>query len=159
MIRSGRLNFLTALVLSLMIVPALSAFMAPASAAVVSAEDMLSVKRSYYADISPDGNWIAYTLSVPRDANEEAGGAYSELYLVSTRTGEILPFITGKVNIGSPLFSPDGRKVGFTMSRGEKAKTQVWMIPVNGGEAVQVTDSKTGAGTFRWLPDGRSRRR
>jgi dipeptidyl aminopeptidase/acylaminoacyl peptidase len=154
MIRSGRLNFLTALVLSLMIVPALSAFMAPASAAVVSAEDMLSVKRSYYADISPDGNWIAYTLSVPRDANEEAGGAYSELYLVSTRTGEILPFITGKVNIGSPLFSPDGRKVGFTMSRGEKAKTQVWMIPVNGGEAVQVTDSKTGAGTFRWLPDG-----
>ena len=149
----GRFDFLLALVLSLMIL-ALSAFQAPTSADVVSAEDMLSVKRTYYADISPDGRWIAYTLSVPRCAKEKAGRAYSELYLVSTKTGEILPFITGKVNVGSPRFSPDGKKIGFTMRRGEKAKTQVWMIPVDGGESVQVTSSKTGAGSFRWFPDG-----
>jgi dipeptidyl aminopeptidase/acylaminoacyl peptidase len=133
---------------------ALSAFHTPASADVVSAEDAISVKRTYYADISPDGRWIAYTLSVPRCAKEKAGGAYSELYLVSVKTGEILPFITGEVNVGSPRFSPDGKKIGFTMRRGEKAKTQVWMIPVDGGESVQVTGSKTGAGSFRWLSDG-----
>ena len=123
MFRSGRSNFPAALVLSLMI-PALFALQAPASADVVTAEDMLSIKSSYYADISPDGRWIAYTLSVPRCAKEKAGGAYSELYLVDTKTGEILPFITGKVNVGSPRFSPDGKKIGFTMRRGKKAKTR-----------------------------------
>jgi dipeptidyl aminopeptidase/acylaminoacyl peptidase len=137
-----------------LVLPALSVLTEAASAGVVTAGDMLSVKRSYYADISPDGAWIAYTLSVPRDANDEPGGAYSELYLVSTKTGEIRPFITGKVSVGSPRFSPDGKKIAFTMSRGEKAKTQVWMIPVDGGESVQVTDADTGAGSFRWLPDG-----
>ena len=46
MTRFGRFNFLLALVLSL-IIPALFAFQAPASADVVSAEDMLNVKRTY----------------------------------------------------------------------------------------------------------------
>jgi len=119
-----------------------------------SPEDALSYKSCYSVNISPNGEWIAYTVSVPRKADEEAGGAYSELYLVSVKTGEIRPFITGEVNVSSPRFSPDGTRIAFLMKRGKKAKTQVWMIPVDGGESVTVTKSKTGVSSFRWHPGG-----
>jgi len=120
-----------------------------------SPEDVLKFKRVSDAAISPSGEWIAYTVSVPRAATDEAGGAYNELYLVSVKTGEARPFITGKVNVGQPQWSPDGSRIAFLMSRGEKAKTQVWVIPLTGGEATKVTSSETGVATFRWHPDGK----
>lgn len=127
----------------------------PAAENVFSAEDVLRVKRSYGAVISPEGEWIAYTVSVQREACEEPGGAYSELYVVPVKTGEIRPFITGKVNVSSPRFSPDGKLIAFLTRRGKDSKRQVWMIPVDGGEAVRVTDSETDVSSFRWHPGGR----
>jgi len=117
-------------------------------------EDALAFKRVSEAAISPSGEWIAYTVSVPRAASDEAGGAWSELWLVSTKAGEPKPFITGKVNANGLRWRPDGTGLAFLMARGEKAKTQVWMIPAAGGEAVQVTGSETGVSTFRWRPAG-----
>jgi len=122
---------------------------------VFSPGDVLKLKTCTAAEISPDGKWVAYTVRVPRTADEEPGDAYSELYLVSAETGEIKPFITGKMNISSPRWSPDGSHIAFTTSRGEKAKTQVWVIPADGGEAWQVTNSETGVSTFRWHPSGK----
>lgn len=121
---------------------------------VFSPEDALSYKRCYEAAISPDGRWIAYTVIVQRKADDKAGGAYIELYLVSTKTGEVRPFITGEVSVRSVRWSPDGSKLAFRMSRGKKAKTQVWTIPVDGGEAAQVTNSETNVSYFRWHPKG-----
>ena len=131
-------------------------FLVPAalSAAVFAPEDALRLKRCISAAISPDGEWIAYTVEVPREPDEEPGPAYSELHLVSTGPGTVRPYITGKVNVLSPRFSPDGVRIAFLLRRGDKAKTQVWMIPVSGGESVPITKSKTGVSAFRWHPAG-----
>ncbi|NIM18819.1 MAG: prolyl oligopeptidase family serine peptidase [Candidatus Latescibacteria bacterium] len=126
------------------------------SSVVLSPEDVLSIKTCTSARISPDGKWIAYTVSVPREPGDEPGGSYSELHVVSVKTEESRPFITGKVSVSSPMWSPDGRTIAFLTRRGEKAKTQVWTIAVDGGEATQVTHSKTGVSTFRWHPSGKS---
>jgi dipeptidyl aminopeptidase/acylaminoacyl peptidase len=127
---------------------------AGAGGAPVSPEDVLYFKRPASAAMSPSGEWIAYTVSVPRTPADEAGRAYGELYVVSAKTGEARPFVAGKVNAGSPQWSPDGSRIAFLMARGEKAKTQVWMIPFRGGEARQVTSSETSVSTFRWHPAG-----
>lgn len=116
--------------------------------------DALNLKRIYEAAISPDGGLIAYTLWIPREAEAEPGPAYTELHLVSTASGESRPYVTGKVNVRSPRFSPDGEHIAFLMRRGEEAKTQVWAMPVHGGEALPVTKSKTSIGAFRWHPAG-----
>jgi dipeptidyl aminopeptidase/acylaminoacyl peptidase len=119
-----------------------------------SPEDVLSFKWCYELAISPSGEWIAYTISVPRAASDEPGGSYNELWLVSTTTGEQRPFITGKVNVHAPQFDASGERLMFLMAQGENAKTQVWMIPVGGGEAGQISSSETDISAFRWHPTG-----
>ena len=119
---------------------------------VFSEKDLLKLKSVTSAKIGPNGGWIAYTVSVPRKAADKPGSGYSELYLISTKTKEVRPYITGKVRVGSVSWRPDGSAVGFLTSRGEKAKTQVWMIPISGGEAKQLTHSKTSVSSFRWHP-------
>ena len=56
--------------------------------------------------------------------------------------------------MSNPSFSPDGRYLAFRMTRGDGAKSQVWAMPVDGGEAMAVTASKTGVSTFAWSHDG-----
>ena len=117
--------------------------------------DVLRIKSCSNVEISPDGCWIAYTVSVPRKVCEKPGSSYTELYLVSTKTNKVKPFITGKVSISSPQWSPDGSKIAFITKKNTNKNKQVWMIAVDGGEAVQVTKSKTSVSSFRWHPNGK----
>ena len=120
----------------------------------LTAEDILKMQYVTSAKISPDGQWVAYTRRVPRKATDEPGSAYSELHVLSLKTGESFPFITGKVNVHGIEWRPDGSSIAFLMSRGKKAKTQVWMIPLAGGEAIQITHSPTSVSEFHWNPNG-----
>lgn len=124
------------------------------AADVLSPKDVLMMKRVSSAVISPKGDWIAYTVSVPREATDRAGSAYNELYLISARTKDVRPFITGKENVSSVAWRPDGSALAFLTVRGENALSQVWMIPMEGGEAVQMTRSETGVSSFAWNPAG-----
>lgn len=154
LLRKDFQSILKKTVLLLVCVPFLFSYATTAND-VFSPQDVLKTKTCSNAQISPDGKWIAYRVRVPREANKKPGGAYSELYLISVKTGEVRPFIAGKVNVRSPLWSPDGSKIAFLTVRGEKARTQVWMIPVDGGEAVQVTHAKTSVSSFCWHPTGK----
>ncbi len=124
------------------------------SGTVLTPDDVLRIKTCSAAEISPDGKWIAYTVSVPREPSDEPGGSYSELYVISVETGTIRPFITGKFNVSSPRWSPDSSKIAFLTERGEKPSTQVWIIPADGGEAFQATKAETSVLDFRWHPAG-----
>jgi dipeptidyl aminopeptidase/acylaminoacyl peptidase len=123
---------------------------------VLTPEALLKVQRVTTAVISPNAESIAYVVDVPRSASDDPGASYNELHLYS-RTAKISrPFITGKVRVGAPAWSPDGSTIAFMMRRGEKAQTQVWMIPLAGGEAVQITQAEEGVLGFRWHPSGAS---
>jgi len=97
----------------------------------ITVEQLLDIEQVRSADLAPDGKSALYTVSRNRTMDEEAGSSWTELW-----------------------FSPDGRYIGFTTKRGEDAKTQVWVIPVNGGEAQVATASKTGVGAWSWSHDG-----
>jgi hypothetical protein len=63
----------------------------PLASSVLTSADLLKTKTCSSAEISPNGKWIAYTVSIPREASEEPGDPCSELYVISVETGDIRP--------------------------------------------------------------------
>lgn len=61
--------------------------------------------------------------------------------------------------VGNPVLSPDGATIAYTVTRydleADRGTTQIWVVPVAGGEARQLT-TPTGSNTApAWSPDGR----
>ncbi|UCH11584.1 MAG: S9 family peptidase [Fidelibacterota bacterium] len=125
------------------------------AADVLQPEDVFRLKYATSAEISPDGKWIAYTVSIQREVTDEPGGRYSELHVVSTETRESQPFVTGKVEVTSPRWSPDGNRIAYLKQSDDDDKTQVWAVPTAGGESRQITHSPTKVRGYRWHPSGR----
>jgi dipeptidyl aminopeptidase/acylaminoacyl peptidase len=62
-------------------------------------------------------------------------------------------------NVGGATISPDGRQVAFTVTRAREAEndrhTEVWVVPVTGGEPTRVTAPGHSSSNPRWSPDGK----
>lgn len=108
------------------------------------------------AVISPDGERIAYTLSVPRELiDEEDGPAWTKLHVVDAE-GESRPFVTGDVNIGSIGWTPDVSAITFLAKRDGDEHRRLYAIPVGGGEARPIATLDTSIGSYTFSPDGDS---
>ena len=108
------------------------------------------------AVVSPDGRHVAYTVSVPRrPLKDDNGPAWSELH-VADMEGNIRPFITGEVSIGTPQWSADGRSIFYTAKRNDDKEKVLYRIPVDGGESVPAFKHSTSIDGFDIAPDGKS---
>ena len=116
----------------------------------VTFHDLISMHRLSDPQISPDGKWIAYTVSTPdletnrsiREHLDRAGGRRRARQL--TRGGSNT----------RPRWSPDGKKLAFISAR--DGTPQVYYVPLAGGEATRVTSLSTGADNELWSPDGKT---
>lgn len=144
------IRFFPIIILFLIFIPFLHA--GEESTSLFTAKDLMNIKTGNEIQISPNGQWIAYTVYVNRSTTDKPGPAYKELYLVSTLTRQVKPFITGAVSISSIHWSPDGSKITFLMKRGDDSNTQVWAIPIDGGEAIQQTFFETDIDKYQWHP-------
>jgi dipeptidyl aminopeptidase/acylaminoacyl peptidase len=102
---------------------------------------------------SPDGKWIAYSLSTT-DTKEDKRN--TDLWMVSVDGKENIQLTTSTESESRPKWSPDGKLLAFLSSRPGKAKgNQVWVLDRRGGEARQVTDVKHRLSDFVWSPDSK----
>ncbi|MBU8922893.1 MAG: S9 family peptidase [Bacteroidales bacterium] len=112
-------------------------------------KDIWKLKRVGDNQVSPDGKWIAYVVSVT-DYEENSGN--SDIWIISSEGGEPKRLTTSPKSDNHPRWSPCGTKIAFLSGR--EGSRQVYIIPVNGGEAMRVTDFPGGVGELEWLPDG-----
>ena len=119
----------------------------------MSLEDMAKMVRVGAPEISPDGQWIVYTVSETDVADDKS---VTHLWMVSWDGKQDLQLTYGKESAGSPRWSPDGKWLAFTSSReGEAKGSQVWVLDRRGGEAHQLTNVKEDLNGFEWSPDSR----
>src|SRR2546423_8069809 len=111
--------------------------------------DIFELKTVGDPRISPDGAWVAYTVS-SLDKKEDA--ADTDIYMAPVSGGAAIRLTSSKKPETSPRWSPDGRYIAFLSGRDGK-KTQVYLLDRRGGDAQQLTDYKTGASAIAWSPD------
>ncbi|MCZ0704397.1 dipeptidyl aminopeptidase/acylaminoacyl peptidase [Natronobacillus azotifigens] len=115
----------------------------------LTAEDLLQFSFVQEPHLSPDGNTVVYVKKTINDKKKYQ----SNLHLIDLSTNKDIAFTHGKKKVGQPRFSPDGTTIAFVSNR--SGKQQVWLIPVHGGEAKQLTSFPNGATNPVWSPDGK----
>jgi dipeptidyl aminopeptidase/acylaminoacyl peptidase len=133
----------------------------------ITPEDYFSFVFLSDPRLSPDGKLAAYVVTtVDRKQNRR----HSSIWMAAT-DGARAPwqFTTSPQNSNSPRWSPDGEQLAFISSRpgadsadsrsssegaANNARSQVYILSMNGGEARRVTNFKNGVNSFVWSPDG-----
>jgi dipeptidyl aminopeptidase/acylaminoacyl peptidase len=109
-------------------------------------EDVYRVKSAGSLSLSPDGRSVLYTVSttdLPRAKRT------TTIWMIDADGGNARELTHGDAD-SSPHFSPDGKTISFV--RGGN----LYLLPLGGGEAKQLTKISTGVSDPLWAPDGKS---
>jgi dipeptidyl aminopeptidase/acylaminoacyl peptidase len=117
-------------------------------------EDLARLAHVAEPVLSPDGARVVYSVTI---TNAEEDKQQSDLWRVAfDGTDRVQLTFTPKHDEWASAWSPDGRWLAFLSDRGDDdAKSQVWAMPVGGGEARALTHLPGGVGDFAWSPDGK----
>lgn len=128
---------------------------APAQEGGMTPEHVAKLRAVIQAQPSPSGEYIAYVLAVPRDLTKEKdGGSWTELHVLD-KAGRSRPYVTGEVNVSSVAWKPDGQEITFLSRRDKDTDTNLYSIPLAGGEAKKILDHKTSISGYSWSPQGK----
>src|SRR5258706_2866007 len=96
----------------------------------ITFEDFIALKSVSDAQLSPDGKWVAYTVSIP---SLQDNRNVSRVWVADVATGKSRQLTGGPGSYRQPRWSPDGKTLGFVSTRDSGA--QVWVLPIAGGGA------------------------
>ncbi len=113
-------------------------------------EDVLGFEVPGSVAISPDGSKVAFIIREP-DFKESV--FRSHIWITNIDRGITRQFTFSQKSERNPRWSPDGSYLAFISTREEKP--QIFLIPVDGGEGVRLTEAEGGVMNFRWMPDGK----
>ncbi len=113
----------------------------------MTTDDALNMVRLSQALISPDGKCVFFSKS-ELDWNKNKRN--TKYYMISSEGGKSFQYI-GEAGGSSFQFSPDGKY--FSFKRTVEKKSQVFLMPTTGGEAVQLTEHKNSVVSYKWSQD------
>ncbi len=116
----------------------------------LSVDDYFDLQYVGSPQVSPDGEWLAYTVS---GQDLENDSRWMRIQMISLSRGESLPMTAAGSSAWRPRWTPDGQRLSFLTS-GSDGSSQVFTLPLRGGERVQLTDVDGGVEGFEWSPDG-----
>jgi len=116
-------------------------------------DDLEKIVRLSTPRISPDGKEIAIIVSRPdwkTDKNKQ------ELQLIKVSDTSMRKLTFNREGLSNIRWSPGGKRLAFIAKESKTKKSQIFVMPMNGGDAQRITKSKTGIKEFSWSPDGKN---
>jgi Tol biopolymer transport system component len=106
--------------------------------------DLLNVKTISNVVLNNDGSKAAFTVTTIEPDNDNKGDYkyVNNIWLVAT-DGSAAPKQLTSLPSSQAAFSPDGKQIAFV--RLAEGKPQIFVLPLDGGEAIQLTKFKYGA--------------
>ena len=131
------------------------ALQAQSSKEQVKVTDMLKIKSISGVTLSPDGSKAAFQVTaIEPDGDNKSDYKYvTQLWSVHTDGSSSPRQLTSKENSSQAAWSPDGKQLAFV--RIADGRPQIFLLPLDGGEAFQLTKFKYGASVPKWSPDGK----
>ncbi len=124
-------------------------------------EDMMQMKRLGDTAVSPDGKWLAYSVTT---VNLNQNTKTAELWMqaiAGTASDSSAPFklAVGEAGDSGVQFAPDNKRILFLSGR--EGGQQVWIADFDAAtgatsHARKLTAIATGADNAKWSPDGKS---
>lgn len=114
--------------------------------------DMTKIKQVGNVSISPDGTKAIYALRTNESNETDKLDFDYRSHLWLTDFQSVKQLTRGTENVGAATWSADSKQIAF--SRNVKGKSQIFIMPLDGGEALQLTDFKFSTGSLSWSPDG-----
>ncbi|MBI4788444.1 MAG: S9 family peptidase [Chloroflexi bacterium] len=115
----------------------------------ITIQDLAKIKIVSDPQISPDGKRVLYVVKV---THAEKNKYWSHLWLAQVNDGQARQFTFGEVSDSAPRWSRDGRTIALLRTKDKRS--QIWLVPTDGGEARALTDLSEGAiSDLSWSPE------
>ena len=114
--------------------------------------DLYRLRTVGSPQISPEGQWVAYTVSALDSAKDKSN---TDVWMTSWDGSQTIQLTSSPDAESAPRWSPDGRYMSFLSSREGGKGAQLWLLDRRGGEARRVSELKTGIEDYEWSPDSK----
>jgi dipeptidyl aminopeptidase/acylaminoacyl peptidase len=115
----------------------------------ITFHDLISMHRLSDPQISPNGQWVSYTVATP---DYEANHLVKSIWIVAVAGGEPRQLTQGGSDERA-RWSPDSKSIAYLSSSDGTAK--VLTVGVDGGTPAKITSLSGGADNELWSPDGK----
>lgn len=117
----------------------------------LTAADLWAMKRVGAPKPSPAGRHVVFSVGA---YDTEKNRGRTRLWLLTDGEAEPRALTSDEFSSDQPAFCPNGSRLAF-VRRKEGEKPQLYLLPIDGGEAQKLTDFPLGVFDPKWFPDGR----
>jgi dipeptidyl aminopeptidase/acylaminoacyl peptidase len=119
-----------------------------ASSHILTVEKLNSFNQLHDVKVSPDGQYLVYGLK----KGQEKGS--NHLWLKEISSGKTTQLTSNKASEHNVIWTTDSKGLYFVSGR--SGSSQIWYLPLTGGEARQITDLALDVEAFKISKDGKT---